>query len=91
MKFLSVILLAMSVSALPMSVATAADGSKTNPRGNLTPRADGQLGTSEMKWKPTGEQWVECVQNGLKCRCSGDVVDCRGATAQKPATTKAKQ
>lgn len=40
-------------------------------------------GTSEMKWKPTGEPWVACVRNGMQCRCSGDVVDCRAATGGK--------
>jgi len=32
-----------------------------------------------MKWKPIPQEWRDCEEGGMICRCAGDVIDCRKA------------
>lgn len=67
---------AVLFSALHVLAACAVDPS------DETDLAEETTGTTSgpMKWKPLPDDWKDCDFNGMKCRCSGDVIDCRAAT-----------
>lgn len=68
---------AVLFSALHVLAACAVDPSDEGDRAE-----EETTGTTSgpMKWKPLPDDWKDCEVNGLKCRCSGDVIDCRAAT-----------
>jgi len=86
-----VILLAWAISFALLSPLWADAAKSGGSKNDTPPRPDKQLGTSEMKWTPVPDPWVACERNGVKCRCSGDIVDCRAPADKKPAAVKAKQ
>lgn len=65
-------LVVTSISILHLAAGCAVDAEDTAEPEETT--------ASEMKWKPLPGEWVDCDFNGMKCRCKGDVIDCRAAT-----------
>lgn len=47
----------------------------------------GTDGKVAIKWTPLPGKWVACTVNGMKCKCKGDVADCRAATPPKKIQT----
>lgn len=71
-RFLAASLLFSALHALAGCTADAADASDTEEQT--------ETASAPMKWTPLPGEWVACDLNGMKCRCKGDVIDCRGAT-----------
>lgn len=82
-------IVAVSLPIDPMQAAETTRRTKPSTEQGVEPVTK-KPGVSEMKWTPLPDPWVACDINGMKCRCSGDVVDCRAATGGNKATVKSQ-